>query len=49
MTSGEIAIGFFQSWLAAPVVMIFYAIGFAWKRTRPFKASEIDIDVSMRL
>lgn len=34
------------SWLALPVVLLFYIIGFAWKRSRPHRAMEIDLDVS---
>jgi len=46
MTGGEIAQGFFMAWLALPIVILFYIIGFAWKRTRPHRAMEIDLDVS---
>jgi len=35
-----------EAWLALPIVIIFYVIGLVWKRSRPFRAHEIDIDVS---
>ncbi|PBK66045.1 amino-acid permease inda1 [Armillaria solidipes] len=35
---------FFEVYLAAPVMILFYAIGFAWKRKLPKRASEIDLD-----
>lgn len=28
-------------------MILFYIIGYAWKRTTPLKASEIDLDVSL--
>ncbi|KAG7532269.1 hypothetical protein FFLO_03664 [Filobasidium floriforme] len=48
MTTGEIAEGFFLSWLALPVVLLFYVIGFAWKRSRPHRAMEIDLDTGRK-
>jgi len=42
----DVAITFFQSYLALPVVVLFYVIGFAWKRTTPQRAHQIDLDVS---
>lgn len=33
-------------YLAVPVMILFYGIGYVWKRTLPQKASEIDLDVS---
>ncbi|KAK0199697.1 APC amino acid permease [Desarmillaria ectypa] len=35
---------FFEVYLAAPVMILFYVIGFAWKRKLPKRASEIDLD-----
>lgn len=40
----EVAINFFSAYLAFPVMIIFYIIGFAWKRTWPLRASEINLD-----
>lgn len=40
----EVAINFFSAYLAFPVMLIFYIIGFAWKRTWPLRASEINLD-----
>jgi len=34
---------FFLSYLAAPICILFYLIGVAWKRTRPLKVTEIDL------
>lgn len=39
---------FFESYLAMPVVLVFWAIGYAWKREGPRKTSEIDILTGMR-
>lgn len=35
---------FFQAYLAAPVLLLFYIIGYLWKRQLPKRASEIDLD-----
>ncbi|KAK0451417.1 APC amino acid permease [Desarmillaria tabescens] len=35
---------FFEVYLAAPVMILFYVIGYAWKRKLPKRASEIDLD-----
>jgi amino acid transporter len=32
------------AYLAVPVMILFYAIGYAWKRTLPQRAHEIDLD-----
>ena len=48
-TPGEVASNFFQSYLALPVVVLFYIIGYVWKRTTPQRAQEIDLDVSPAL
>lgn len=42
-TPGESVEAFFLSYLALPVVILFYIIGVLWKRTGPKKASEIDL------
>jgi len=39
-----VAENFFAVYLAVPVMILFYAIGYAWKRTLPKKASDIDLD-----
>jgi amino acid transporter len=43
---GQVASAFFQSYLALPVVLLFYVVGYAWKRTTPQRAHQIDLDVS---
>jgi amino acid transporter len=43
---GDVATAFFQSYLALPVVLLFYIVGYAWKRTTPQRAHQIDLDVS---
>ncbi|KAH7251204.1 amino acid permease/ SLC12A domain-containing protein [Fusarium tricinctum] len=40
--------GFFQSYLALPVVIAFYIIGYIWKREGWRKVSEIDLDTGRR-
>ncbi|TEB30780.1 APC amino acid permease [Coprinellus micaceus] len=43
-TSAEIAESFFAAYLAVPVMILFYIGGYAWKRTLPQRAHEIDLD-----
>ncbi|RXW19481.1 hypothetical protein EST38_g6376 [Candolleomyces aberdarensis] len=40
----ETAETFFAAYLAVPVMILFYVIGYAWKRTLPQRAHEIDLD-----
>jgi len=40
---GDAAQSFFLAYLAAPILIAFYIIGFIWKRQGPKKASEIDL------
>jgi amino acid transporter len=47
-TGGEVAETFFKAYLAAPVLLLFYIIGFAWKRTTPKRAHEIDLDTGRK-
>ncbi|WWD01753.1 hypothetical protein V866_008699 [Kwoniella sp. B9012] len=47
-SAGERAESFFIAYLAAPVMILFYAVGFAWKRTLPKKAHEIDLDTGRK-
>jgi hypothetical protein len=42
----QVASAFFQAYLALPVVLLFYVVGYAWKRTTPRRAHQIDLDVS---
>lgn len=39
---------FFESYLAAPVVLFFYAVGYLWKRQGWLKLSEMDVDTGRR-
>jgi amino acid transporter len=39
---------FFQSWLAVPVVIAFWVIGFAWKRTGWLRTHQMDVDTGRR-
>jgi amino acid permease len=39
---------FFISYLALPVVILFYIIGYIWKRGKWLKLSEIDVDSGRR-
>ncbi|KAJ4306799.1 Amino-acid permease inda1 [Collariella sp. IMI 366227] len=40
--------GFFKSYLAMPIVILFWVIGFFWKRTGWLKLDQIDIDSGRR-
>lgn len=40
--------GFFMQCLAIPIVIFFWIIGFAWKRTGWLKVSQIDVDTGRR-
>ncbi|KAI1770535.1 amino-acid permease inda1 [Hypoxylon cercidicola] len=42
------AAGFFMSYLALPVVILFWVIGYAWKRTGWLRTSQIDVDTGRR-
>ncbi|KAK5997341.1 Amino-acid permease inda1 [Cladobotryum mycophilum] len=39
---------FFKQYLAAPVVLFFWAIGYAWKRTAWLRTDQIDVDTGRR-
>lgn len=40
--------GFFKSYLAFPVVLFFWAIGYLWKRTGWLRTSQMDVDTGRR-
>ncbi|KAH0529190.1 hypothetical protein TsFJ059_003963 [Trichoderma semiorbis] len=40
--------GFFQSYLAFPIVVAFWVAGYIWKRTGWLKVSQIDVDTGRR-
>lgn len=40
--------GFFKQYLSFPIVLLFWAGGWLWKRTRWIKIEEIDIDTGRR-
>ena len=42
------ASGFFQAYLALPVVLFFWVVGYAWKRQGWVKISQIDLDTGRR-
>lgn len=42
------AAGFFKSYLALPVVLFFWACGFAWKRRGWLRTRDIDVDAGRR-
>ncbi|KAF9021343.1 amino-acid permease inda1 [Hymenopellis radicata] len=44
LTGGAAAESFFSAYLAVPVMILFYVGGYVWKRQRPKRASEIDLD-----
>ena len=37
-----------MNWLAVPVIIFFWIIGFFWKRTGWLKLSQIDVDTGRR-
>jgi len=39
---------FFQSYLAFPVVLLFWGVGYLWKREGWLRTSHIDIDTGRR-
>lgn len=39
---------FFMDWLAVPVIIFFWIIGFIWKRTGWLRLSQIDVDTGRR-
>ena len=43
-----VAENFFSTYLAFPVMVLFYGIGYAWKRTLPQRAHEIDLDTGRK-
>ncbi|TFK18849.1 amino-acid permease inda1 [Coprinopsis marcescibilis] len=47
-TPGEVAEGFFSSYLAMPVMILFYLGGYLWKRTLPQRAHEINLDAGRK-
>lgn len=46
--AGERAQSFFLSYLAFPILLAFWIIGYAWKRTLPRRAHEIDLDTGRK-
>jgi len=46
--SKKVAENFFSAYLAAPVMILFWITGFAWKRTFPKKLDEIDLDTNRK-
>lgn len=40
--------GFFKAYLALPVVLLFWAIGYLWKREGFLKLDQIDLDTGRR-
>ncbi|TRM60925.1 amino acid permease/ SLC12A domain-containing protein [Schizophyllum amplum] len=44
----EVAENFFQVYMAMPIVLAFWIGGYAWKRERPRRASEIDLDTGRK-
>ncbi|KAK7453999.1 Amino-acid permease inda1 [Stygiomarasmius scandens] len=46
--ASERATSFFQAYLAAPILIAFWVGGYAWKRTKPKRAHEIDLDTGRK-
>jgi len=47
-SGGEAAEDFFLVYLALPILLLFWGIGYAWKRTLPKRAHEIDLDTGRK-
>ncbi|KAK7062687.1 Amino-acid permease inda1 [Paramarasmius palmivorus] len=47
-TSGDRVASFFQAYMAAPIIIGMWVAGYAWKRTRPRRAHEIDLDTGRK-
>ncbi|WVR04932.1 hypothetical protein IAU60_001944 [Kwoniella sp. DSM 27419] len=47
-SAGEAAQSFFLAYLALPIMILFYVIGYLWKRTLPRKAMDIDLDTGRK-
>ncbi|KAH9476314.1 Amino-acid permease inda1 [Psilocybe cubensis] len=43
-----VAEGFFSAYLAFPIMILFYVVGYAWKRTLPQRSHEIDLDTGRK-
>ncbi|KAK1230652.1 Amino-acid permease inda1 [Marasmius sp. AFHP31] len=43
-TGIERAQSFFKSYMAMPIILLFWVVGYAWKKTKPKRAHEIDLD-----
>ncbi|KAF8915731.1 amino-acid permease inda1 [Mucidula mucida] len=48
LTGRDAAESFFAAYLAFPVMVLFYVGGYVWKRQRPKRASEIDLDTGRK-
>ncbi|THV04015.1 APC amino acid permease [Dendrothele bispora CBS 962.96] len=46
--ASERATSFFQAYLAAPILILFWVAGYAWKGTKPKRAHEIDLDTGRK-
>ncbi|KAG6830788.1 hypothetical protein H0H87_007041 [Tephrocybe sp. NHM501043] len=44
----DVASGFFSAYLGAPIMILFWIIGFVWKRRLPMKIEEIDLDTGRK-
>lgn len=47
-TPGDTAESFFIAYLAAPIMLLFWIAGYAWKRQRPLRSHEIDLDTGRK-
>jgi amino acid transporter len=39
---------FFSAWLTIPVILFFWAVGYAWKREGGIRIDQIDVDTGRR-
>ncbi|KAF5360267.1 hypothetical protein D9758_009117 [Tetrapyrgos nigripes] len=47
-SASDRATSFFQAYLAAPILIVFWIGGYLWKRTKPKRAHEIDLDTGRK-
>ncbi|KAG6909752.1 hypothetical protein DXG01_015468 [Tephrocybe rancida] len=44
----EVASAFFSAYLGAPIMILFWVVGYVWKRKLPMKVHEIDLDTGRK-
>ncbi|KAL0570909.1 Amino-acid permease inda1 [Marasmius crinis-equi] len=47
-TGSERAQSFFKAYMAVPIILLFWVVGYAWKKTKPKRSHEIDLDTGRK-